>query len=129
MKRVFNFGAGPAMLPLEVMQQAQAEFLNYQNLGASVIEISHRSGEFDDIIKRCDALLTELAGIPDNYKILYVHGGAQMQFSAVPLNLINRKAAKKVTLMARKTWPVWKAAAAGIKTTIKIETARALIPI
>ena len=91
MKRVFNFGAGPAMLPLEVMQQAQAEFLNYQNLGASVIEISHRSGEFDDIINRCDALLTELAGIPDNYKILYVHGGAQMQFSAVPLNLINRE--------------------------------------
>ena len=106
MKRVFNFGAGPAMLPLEVMQQAQAEFLNYQNLGASVIEISHRSGEFDDIINRCDALLTELAGIPDNYKILYVHGGAQMQFSAVPLNLINRKAANKASFVLTGNWAV-----------------------
>ena len=106
MKRVFNFGAGPAMLPLEVMQQAQAEFLNYQNLGASVIEISHRSGEFDDIINRCDALLTELAGVPDNYKILYVHGGAQMQFSAVPLNLINRKASNKASFVLTGNWAV-----------------------
>ena len=62
MKRVFNFGAGPAMLPLEVMQQAQAEFLNYQNLGASVIEISHRSGEFDDIINRCEHLRRDEPG-------------------------------------------------------------------
>ncbi len=95
MTRVFNFSAGPAMLPTEVMEQAQNEFLDYQGLGAGVIEISHRSPEFDAIINSTDALFTELAGIPENYKILYVHGGAQMQFSAVPMNLIARNSARK----------------------------------
>lgn len=83
------------MLPTAVMEKAQQEFLDYNNMGASVIEISHRSKEFDAIINETDALLTELASIPDNYRILYVHGGAQMQFSAVPLNLINRNSARK----------------------------------
>jgi phosphoserine aminotransferase len=69
MTRVFNFGAGPAMLPIEVMHKAQAEFLDYNNLGASVIEISHRSKEFGEILDRSDALLRELANIPSNYKI------------------------------------------------------------
>jgi phosphoserine aminotransferase len=64
MKRVYNFGAGPAMLPTEVMEKAQAEFLDYQELGASVIEISHRSKEFDDIINRSDELLKELSWHP-----------------------------------------------------------------
>jgi phosphoserine aminotransferase len=95
MTQVFNFGAGPAMLPRPVMQKAQQEFLNYNGMGASVIEISHRSKEFDEVINQTDTLLTELANIPDNYKILYVHGGAQMQFSAVPLNLIGRNSARK----------------------------------
>lgn len=104
MNRVYNFGAGPAMLPLEVMEKAQAEFLNYQNMGASIIEISHRSKEFDEVINTCDALVTELADVPSNYKILYVHGGAQMQFSAIPLNLINRKAAKKASFVLTGTW-------------------------
>lgn len=104
MKRVFNFGAGPAMLPLEVMEKAQAEFLNYQNMGASIMEISHRSKEFDEVINRCDALVTELADVPSNYKILYVHGGAQMQFSAIPLNLINRAPAKKASFVLTGTW-------------------------
>ncbi|MCG8413187.1 MAG: 3-phosphoserine/phosphohydroxythreonine transaminase [Pseudomonadales bacterium] len=106
MKRVYNFGAGPAMLPLEVMEQAQQEFLNYQDLGAGVIEISHRSKEFDAIINRTDELLVELANIPDNYKILYVHGGAQMQFSAIPLNLINRNPAKKASFVLTGNWAV-----------------------
>ncbi len=95
MTRVFNFGAGPAMLPTAVMEIAQQEFLNYRNMGAGLIEISHRSKEFDEVIDAADSLLIELANIPDNYKILYVHGGAQMQFSAVPMNLINRLPAKK----------------------------------
>ncbi|PCJ25595.1 MAG: 3-phosphoserine/phosphohydroxythreonine aminotransferase [SAR86 cluster bacterium] len=95
MTQVFNFGAGPAMLPRAVMEKAQQEFLDYNGMGASVIEISHRSKEFDAIINETDSLLKELASIPDNYKILYVHGGAQMQFSAVPMNLINRLPAKK----------------------------------
>lgn len=95
MTRVYNFSAGPAMLPTPVMEKAQQEFLNFAGLGAGLIEISHRSKEFDQVINDADALLTELAGIPDNYKILYVHGGAQMQFSAVPLNLIARQPARK----------------------------------
>lgn len=93
--RVFNFSAGPAMLPTSVMEKAQAEFLDYQGMGASVIEISHRCKEFDQIVDRCDALIRELSGLPDNYKILYAHGGARMQFSAIPMNLLPRSATNK----------------------------------
>ena len=83
------------MLPTPVMEKAQQEFLDFKGLGAGLIEISHRSKEFDDVINRADQLLTELAAIPENYKILYVHGGAQMQFSAIPMNLLPHKAAGK----------------------------------
>lgn len=83
------------MLPTPVMERAQKEFLNFANLGAGLIEISHRSKEFEAVVDASDSLLIELAGIPANYKILYVHGGAQMQFSAIPMNLINRLPAKK----------------------------------
>lgn len=85
------------MLPVPVMEQARQEFLDYKGIGASVIEISHRSRDFTEIIDATDALLSELAGIPGNYRILYVHGGAQMQFSAMPLNLINRNSARKAS--------------------------------
>lgn len=83
------------MLPTAVMEIAQQEFLNYRDMGTGLIEISHRSKEFEDVINTADSLLTELLNIPDNYKILYVHGGAQMQFSAIPMNLLNRNPAKK----------------------------------
>ncbi len=106
MTKVYNFGAGPAMLPAEVMQKAQQEFLNYQGMGTGVIEISHRSPEFEAILNRCDELLIELANIPENYKILYVHGGAQMQFSAVPLNLLGRSATKSASYIETGTWGV-----------------------
>ncbi|MEX0903619.1 MAG: 3-phosphoserine/phosphohydroxythreonine transaminase [Pseudohongiellaceae bacterium] len=95
MTRVYNFSAGPAMLPTAVMEKAQREFLDFNGMGAGVMEISHRSKEFEVVLNRADGLLTELANIPDNYKILYVHGGAQMQFSAIPLNLLARKPAMK----------------------------------
>lgn len=95
MTRVFNFGAGPAMLPTSVMERARDEVLDFQGMGAGLIEISHRCKEFDAVIDKTDALFKELSGIPDNYKILYVHGGAQMQFSAIPLNLLNLKPAHK----------------------------------
>lgn len=95
MDRVFNFGAGPAMLPTAVMERARDEFVNFNGMGAGLIEISHRSKEFDAVINKADALLKELSGIPDNYKILYVHGGAQMQFSAIPLNLLGLNPAHK----------------------------------
>tara|TARA_R110000772_G_scaffold34570_2_gene83835 strand:- start:804 stop:1895 length:1092 start_codon:yes stop_codon:yes gene_type:complete len=94
-KQVFNFGAGPAMLPVPVMQQIQQEFLNFQGMGISLIELSHRSKEFEAVIDGCDALIRELSNLPDNYKILYTHGGAQMQFAGVPLNLLGLKPAHK----------------------------------
>lgn len=94
-KTVYNFGAGPAMLPVQVMQQIRDEFLDYRGMGVSVIEISHRSKEFEAILDRCDTLVRELAHLPDNFKILYTHGGARMLFSAIPMNLLPMKPACK----------------------------------
>ena len=94
-KQVYNFGAGPAMLPVPVMQQIQEEFLDFQGMGVSLIEISHRSKEFEAVINNCDESIRDLANLPENYKILYTHGGAQMQFSGVPLNLLGLKPAHK----------------------------------
>ena len=93
--KVYNFGAGPAMLPAPVMEQIREEFLDFNNMGVSIIEISHRSKEFEAILNGCDELVREVAALPDNYKILYTHGGAQMQFAAVPLNLLGLKPAHK----------------------------------
>lgn len=93
--RVFNFGAGPAMLPISVMEQVQSEFLDYNGIGASIIEISHRSKDFKDILESAIKLFRKLTDLPENYKVLFVHGGARMQFSAVPLNLIGRVPSKK----------------------------------
>lgn len=84
---VYNFSAGPAVLPQEVLKKAQAEFLNYANSAMSVMELSHRAPEFDTIIKDAESLLRELMGIPANYKVLFLQGGASTQFSMIPLNL------------------------------------------
>ncbi|MDT8398240.1 MAG: 3-phosphoserine/phosphohydroxythreonine transaminase [Pseudomonadales bacterium] len=92
---IYNFGAGPAMLPVPVMQKIQAEFLNFKGMGVSLIELSHRSKEFDALLNHCDELLREIGDLPANYKILYTHGGAQMQFAAVPLNLLGLKPAQR----------------------------------
>jgi phosphoserine aminotransferase len=94
-QQVFNFGAGPAMLPTPVMEQIRDEFLDFQGMGVSLIEISHRSKEFKAVIEGAQALFRELTGLPDNYQILFVHGGARMQFSALPLNLAGRSPSKK----------------------------------
>lgn len=93
--KVYNFGAGPAMLPEPVMQKIQKEWLDYQGMGVSVIEISHRAKEFIAILEEAQALFRELTDLPDNYRILFIHGGARMQFSALPLNLAGRKPGKK----------------------------------
>jgi len=93
--QVYNFGAGPAMLPVPVMEKIRDEFLNFNNMGVSVIEISHRSKEFQAILEKAQALFAELVGLPDNYKILFIHGGARMQFSALPMNLAGRVASGK----------------------------------
>ncbi len=87
MSRVFNFSAGPAMLPEEVMRQAQAEFLDWHGTGMSIMEVSHRGKEFMQVAEEAEADLRELMNIPDNYKVMFLHGGATMQFSAIPLNL------------------------------------------
>lgn len=92
---VYNFGAGPAMLPIPVMKKIQEEWLDYNGMGVSVIEISHRTKEFADIINGAQALFRELTGLPDNYRILFVHGGARMQFSALPLNFAGRSPGRK----------------------------------
>ena len=90
MSRVYNFSAGPSMLPLEVLEQAAAEMLDYQGSGQSVMEMSHRSKVFDKIIKDAEALLRELMHIPENYKVLFLQGGASTQFAAIPLNFMNK---------------------------------------
>ncbi len=86
--RIYNFNPGPAALPLPVLQEAQKELLNYKGEGISVLEMSHRSKTFDTIIKDAERLMKEIMGIPDNYKVLFMQGGATLQFAAVPLNLL-----------------------------------------
>ncbi|MGX8835602.1 3-phosphoserine/phosphohydroxythreonine transaminase [Amedibacillus sp. YH-ame6] len=86
--RIFNFSAGPSMLPLEVLQKAQSQMLNYEGSGMSVMEMSHRSKAYDQIIVETQAKLRKLMNIPDNYKVLFLQGGASMQFAMVPLNLM-----------------------------------------
>lgn len=87
MNRAYNLSAGPAILPVEVLEKAQAELLNYNNSGMSVMELSHRSGYFEEIIEAAEANLRQLLNIPDNYKVLFLQGGASMVFTTLPLNL------------------------------------------
>lgn len=91
MERVYNFSAGPSMLPLEVLKKAQDELLNYGNSGQSVMEMSHRSKEFKTIIDAAESILRELMNVPDNYKVLFLQGGASTQFAMIPLNLFSEK--------------------------------------
>lgn len=91
MPPVYNFSAGPAMLTVEVLLQAQQELCHWQKLGVSVMEISHRSKEFMQVVKESEKDLRELLKIPDNYKVLFCHGGARGQFAAVPLNILVEK--------------------------------------
>ena len=95
MQRVYNFSAGPGALPLEVLEKAQQELTCYGNSGMSVMEMSHRSKDYDVIIKGAEATLREVMGIPDNYKVLFLQGGASLQFAMIPLNLL-RKSFKAV---------------------------------
>ena len=90
MPRVYNFSAGPSMLPEPVLQKAAAEILDYQGSGQSVMEMSHRSKVFDGIYQETQALIREVMNIPDNYKVLFLQGGASTQFAAVPLNLMTK---------------------------------------
>ena len=101
-KRVFNFNPGPAALPLEVLQQAQAEMLDYKGTGMSVMEISHRSKEFEAIVADAQNDLRDLIKIPANYKILFLQGGASLQFAMVPMNF--RPTAASADYIVTGTW-------------------------
>ena len=87
-QRIYNFSAGPAVLPLEVLEEAREHLLSLPGVGMSILEISHRSKPFEDILAGAEADLRTLAGIPDNYKVLFLQGGASLQFSMVPMNLL-----------------------------------------
>ena len=93
--QVYNFGAGPAMLPVPVMEKIRDEFIDFQGMGVSIIEISHRAKQFEQVLLDAQERFRQLTNLPENYKILFVHGGARMQFSALPLNLAGRSATKK----------------------------------
>ena len=93
MERVYNFSAGPAVLPEEVLKECQEEMMNYGETGMSVMEMSHRSKAFESIINTAEADLRELMKIPDNYKVLFLQGGASLQFAMIPMNLMKNKVA------------------------------------
>jgi phosphoserine aminotransferase len=101
-RRVHNFNPGPAALPLEVLEQARAELLDFKGTGMSVMEISHRSKEFEGVIQTAEADLRELLGIPANYKVLFLQGGASLQFAMLPMNL--RPAGASADYIVTGTW-------------------------
>ncbi len=106
MSRVYNFSAGPSMLPVEVLETAKEQMLDYNGSGQSVMEMSHRSKVYDEIIKTAEADFRELAGVPDNYKVLFLQGGASTQFAMIPMNLMKNKVADYIVTgqWAKKAW-------------------------
>ena len=106
MSRVYNFSAGPAVLPEEVLKEAAAEMLDYKGTGMSVMEMSHRSKAYQAIIDEAEADLRELMNIPDNYKVLFLQGGAHLQFAMVPMNLMKNRVADYIITgqWAKKAW-------------------------
>ena len=106
MSRVYNFSAGPAVLPEEVLKEAQAEMLDCNGTGMSVMEMSHRSKAFDQIIQEAEKDLRDLMHIPDNYKVLFLQGGASLQFAMIPMNLMKNKVADYIVTgqWAKKAW-------------------------
>ncbi len=106
MSRVYNFSAGPAVLPEEVLKEAQEEMMDYRGCGMSVMEMSHRSKMFDDIINEAEQDFRELVGVPDNYKILFLQGGGSLQFAQIPMNLMKNRVADYIITgnWAKKAW-------------------------
>ncbi len=106
MKRVYNFSAGPAVLPEEVLEEAAEEMLDYRGTGMSVMEMSHRSAAFQQIIDEAEADLRDLLQIPDNYKVLFLQGGASQQFAMIPMNLMKNRVADYIVTgqWAKKAW-------------------------
>ena len=106
MSRVYNFSAGPAVLPEEVLKEAAAEMLDYRGTGMSVMEMSHRSKTYQNIIDTAEADLRELMGIPENYKVLFLQGGASQQFAMIPMNFMKNRVADYIITgqWAKKAW-------------------------
>jgi len=102
MDRVYNFSAGPACLPVEVLNRASKELVNYEDAGMSVMEMSHRSGSYQAIIDNAESKLRKIMGIPDNYKVLFLQGGASTQFAMIPLNLMTNH--KKAHFVNTGAW-------------------------
>src|SRR3989338_2454975 len=119
MARVHNFNPGPAVLPLSVLEQARDELLDYAGTGMSVMEISHRSAQFETLLDQAEADLRELLGIPANYKVLFLQGGATLQFSMLAMNLLTAGASADYILTG-----AW--AKAAIKEAEKVGKARAV---
>ena len=101
-ERVSNFGPGPAALPFEVLEQTAVDIIDFKNSGIGLLEISHRSPEFQAVIDNAELLLRELLQIPANYKVLFLQGGASSQFYMVPMNLLND--GRKATYLNTGTW-------------------------
>ena len=116
-ERVFNFSAGPSMLPLEVMELAAEQLTNYNGCGMSVMEMSHRSKEFEEIIHTAESNLREIMNIPYNYKVLFLQGGATLQFSMIPINLLRNS--KKADYIVTGSWAK-KAAAEAKKFGVEV---------
>ena len=106
MSRVYNFSAGPAVLPEEVLREAAEEMLDYRGTGMSVMEMSHRSKAYESIIQGAEADLRELMGIPENYRVLFLQGGASQQFAMIPMNLMKNRVADYIVTgqWAKKAW-------------------------
>ncbi len=106
MSRVYNFSAGPAVLPEEVLREAASEMMDYKGTGMSVMEMSHRSSAFQEIIDTAERDLRELMGIPDNYKVLFLQGGAHQQFAMIPMNLMKNRVADYIVTgqWAKRAW-------------------------
>ena len=106
MARVHNFSAGPAALPLEVLEEAQSELLDYRGLGMSVLEMSHRSAAYQQIIEEAEEMLRDILDIPDTYRVLFLQGGATLEFAGIPLNLMRRGRAGYLVTgnFAKKAW-------------------------
>ena len=106
MSRVYNFSAGPAVLPEEVLREAAEEMLDYRGCGMSVMEMSHRSKMYQQIIEKAKADLRELMGIPEDYEVLFLQGGASQQFAMIPMNLMKNRVADYIITgqWAKKAW-------------------------
>src|SRR5580704_9878719 len=100
--RVFNFSAGPCTLPVEALQEAQADLLNYKGAGMSVMEMSHRSKPFEKILAETEADLRTLLGIPDGYRVMFLQGGASLQFSMIPMSFLS--AGKRAEYIVTGAW-------------------------